>query len=259
MTLDEPPASGATPSPGASPVPIDQAARLAAAWREPGGELRPIAVIVADDHPMGRQGLRYYLEETGKIVVIAEAGDGEDALRLIEQHQPDVAVLDLYMPGYTGIEVARRAREARWATRILILTAYDDPLLVRSALEAGASSYFLKSTDPERIVEAVVATWRGETLIDPAILSRLELAGDALFPDSPPAALLLSGREVQVLKEVLNGQSDKEIARKLGINDSTVGGHLANIYKKLEVASRTQAITRALALGLVRVTPDMQD
>lgn len=216
----------------------------------PAPDSAPIRVILADDHPIGRQGVRYYLEETGRFTIVAEAGDGLQAIRLIERHRPDVAVLDLHMPGCNGIEVARRVVERKCATRLLILSAYDDAHLVQSALEAGASGYLLKSADPDLIIESVEAVYRGETILDPALLIKLQAGGAGASLISP-----LTERELEVLHEVLNGLQDKAIARRLGITDSTVALHLNKVFRKLGVHKRTQAVARALALGLTRTPP----
>jgi DNA-binding NarL/FixJ family response regulator len=220
----------------------------------PTNEFHPIPVILADDHPLARQGMRYYLELTDTIRVVAEAGDGQQAIALIERYRPAVAVLDIHMPGLSGIEVARWARARNLATRILILTAYDDTQHVTSALESGVSGYLLKNTDPGQIVAAVHALYGGETFFDPAIRGTLKsIAATASMVS--PSYTQLSAREMEVLQEILRGYTDRVIGLNLGISSFTVGNHVYRIFKKLGVSSRTQALARAMALGLVELAP----
>jgi DNA-binding NarL/FixJ family response regulator len=216
----------------------------------------PIRVLLADDHPLGRHGVRYFLEESGLIAIAGEANNGEEATRLIEQLAPDVALVDLHMPGLGGIEVARWAAEHGYATRVVILTAYDDARYVLAALKGGACGYLVKSAEPDVIVEAVMAAARGEMAFDPAVLAAYRLP--VTDPPLTPAAQL-SRRELEVLGGILNGQPDKIIARNLGITDSTVASHVTSVFKKLRVTNRTQAATRAMALGLVQTMPPFGD
>jgi len=209
-------------------------------------------VLLADDHPLGRQGARYFLEESGVITIVGEADNGEEAARLIEQLAPDVALLDLHMPGIGGIEVARWAREQGYTTRVVILTADDDPRFVQAALEGGARGYLLKDIEPEVMVEAVMAVSRGEMAYDPLLLAGWKLPATDL---NPPPDARLSGRELDVLRGIMSGQPDKIIARNLGISDGTVASHVTNVFKKLRATNRTQAVIRAMALGLVQTMP----
>jgi DNA-binding NarL/FixJ family response regulator len=218
----------------------------------PGRDL--IRVILADDHPLGRQGLRYYLEDSGRIEVVAETGDGEEAIRLITDLRPDVAVLDMAMPGANGIEVTRQVMERRLATRLLILSAYGDVRLVRNALEAGATGYLLKNASPDLIVESVEAVHTGEIVLDKAFLQILEPKTSIVGEDFDPV-VSLSMRERQVLLRISNGDTDKAIGRGLGISETTVANHLARIFKKLHVNSRTQAAVKGIALGLIPIMP----
>ena len=211
----------------------------------------PIRVMLADDHAIVRKGIRDFLEEPGDIAVVAEASTGDEALELIREHQPDVAVLDIQMPGRTGIEVTRVVRAERWRVGVLILTAYDDDPFVMTALQAGANGYVLKSAEPEDIVASVRAVYEGKSALDPRILRKVmsSLAG------SPPpgTARTLSAREIEVLRLAAQGYTNKAIGAQLGISDRTVQGHLTNIFGKLNVASRTEAVTKAIQLGLVSV------
>lgn len=206
-----------------------------------------IRVILADDHGVVRRGIKEFLTEAGDIQVVGEADSGTQALALIARLRPDVAVLDIQMPGGSGIEVARHLRVEGANVGILILTAYDDPPYIRAALDAGANGYILKSSEADAIVEAVRAVHEGKTVLD----AGLTVTPSAL-PDAEPAARLTE-REAEVLLLVARGLTNKAIGFRLSISDRTVQGHLANIYEKLNAASRTEAVTRAAALRLIEV------
>jgi len=212
----------------------------------------PIRVILADDHAVVRKGIREFLEEDPEIVVVAEAGDGGEAIRLVGEHHPDVAVLDIQMPRVTGIEATRQIKAAFPDVRVLILTAYEDDPYVFALLRAGADGYLLKSADPDDLVRAVKATAAGGKVLDPAVAGRVV----AQMASGRPAAASeqvepLSERELDVLRLAGQGLTNKAIGLDLNISDRTVQGHLANIYGKLGVASRTEAVTKALKLGWI--------
>ena len=215
---------------------------------------RPIRVLLADDHAVVRKGIREFLEEDPEITVVAEAGDGGEAVRLVGEHHPDVAVLDIQMPHVTGIEATRQIKAAFPDVRVLILTAYEDDPYVFALLRAGADGYLLKSADPDELVRAVKATAAGGKVLDPAVAGRIVAQMTAGKPASRPAAASeqvepLSERELDVLRLAGQGLTNKAIGLSLGISDRTVQGHLANIYGKLGVGSRTEAVTKALKLG----------
>ena len=216
----------------------------------------PIRVILADDHAVVRKGIREFLEEDPEITVVAEAGDGGEAFRLVGEHHPDVAVLDIQMPRVTGIEATRQIKAAFPDVRVLILTAYEDDPYVFALLRAGADGYLLKSADPDDLVRAVKATAAGGKVLDPAVAGRVVAQMTAGKSASRPAAASeqvepLSERELDVLRLAGQGLTNKAIGLDLGISDRTVQGHLANIYGKLGVASRTEAVTKALKLGWI--------
>lgn len=210
-----------------------------------------IRVILADDHAVVRQGIRDFIQEASDIQVVAEAADGNQALALIREHRPDVAVLDIQMPGRTGIEVTRAVRTERLPVGVLILTAYDDEPFVMTALQAGANGYVLKSADPDELVAAVRAVHEGKSALDPAILQKVmaHLAGEAATLQVEP----LSSRELEVLRLTARGYTNKAIGIQLGISDRTVQGHLGHIYEKMNVASRTEAVTKGIQLGWIQV------
>jgi len=210
-----------------------------------------IRVILADDHAVVRRGIRGFLEEPGDITVVAEAANGDEALELIREHQPDVAVLDIQMPGRTGLEVTRAVRSEQLPVGVLILTAYDDDPFVMTALRAGANGYVLKTAEPEEIVAAVRSVHEGQSALDPVLLRKVMayVSGRPL----PGSVEQLSAREIEVLRLAARGFTNKAIGVQLGISDRTVQGHLTNIFGKLDVASRTEAVTKAIQQGLVSV------
>ncbi len=219
---------------------------------------QPIRVILADDHAVVRQGIRQFLETGSNIAVVAEASDGLEAVQLIREHRPDVAVLDIQMPGQSGIEVTRILRAERFPVGILILTAFDDEPYIRAVLQAGANGYVLKTADAQEIVEAVQAVNEGKSALDPAIarklmsqLARPEAAAVSVEP--------LTEREREVLRLAAKGYTNKAIGAQLSISDRTVQGHLARIYDKLHSASRTEAVMRGVTLGLIPPVLDEAD
>jgi DNA-binding NarL/FixJ family response regulator len=211
-----------------------------------------IRVVLADDHAVVRQGIRDFLEDSGRIDVLAEAGDGEKVKELIKQHQPDVAVLDIRMPGATGIDVARWVREQALPVRVLLLTAYDDDPFVVAAMQAGAHGYILKNAEADQIVAAVETVARGRSAFTPDLTERV-LSHFIGSPQHASTGEFVSDREREVLRLAAQGLTNRGIGLQLGISDRTVQGHLASIYAKLEVGSRTEAVTKALHLGLIEL------
>jgi DNA-binding NarL/FixJ family response regulator len=203
----------------------------------------PIRVLLADDHAVVRAGIRQFLEQAADLVVVAEAEDGETARRLITTHLPDVAVLDIQMPRATGIEVARWSRAAHPHVALLILTAYDDDPYVTAALQAGANGYVLKTAAPEAMIQAVRDVHEGRQALDAAIRARAVTLSAVYEP--------LSSRELEILALAARGHTNKAISAQLHISDRTVQGHLAHIYDKLQAATRTEAVMRAVSMGLI--------
>lgn len=207
---------------------------------------RLINVLLADDHAMVRQGIRDFLEEDPEIRVIAQAGNGREALQLIRAHAPDVAVLDIRMPEMTGIELTRQLKAEHPAVRVLILTAYDDEPYIFALLRAGADGYVLKTAQSSDLVRAVKLVYEGKTVLDPEIAPKV-VAGLAQARRIEP----LSERELAVVRGVAKSWTNRQIGQALSISDRTVQGHLANIFSKLQVNSRTEVVTVALQQGLI--------
>ncbi len=215
---------------------------------------KAIRVVLADDHAVVRKGIREFLEEGGDIVVVAEASDGAGALHLVERERPDVVVMDIQMPKMTGVEATRRIKELFPEVKVLVLTAYDNDPYVFALLQAGADGYILKTADAEDLVRAVRTVHGGGKFLGPEVAEKVVRqlatgrpvgAQDQVEPLSP--------RELEVLRLAAKGLTNKAIGRALGISDRTVQGHLANIYGKLGVGSRTEAVTEALRRGWIVV------
>lgn len=218
-----------------------------------------LRVLLADDHAVVRKGIREFLELEGTIQVVAEANNGDLALRLVRELLPAVAVLDIQMPGQSGIEVARAIRAERLPVGILILTAFDDVPYVKAVLAAGANGYVLKSAEAHEIVAAVLAVHEGQAVLSPRVSQALaqDLArahrGDLTRPIEA-----LTEREHDVLRLAARGLTNKAIGVDLAISDRTVQAHLARIYDKLNAASRTEAVMRAVSLGLLPPNIDVE-
>ena len=208
-----------------------------------------IRVLLADDHSIVRQGVRQLLESSKDIQVIAEAADGEEARALIEQHQPDVAVLDIQMPKASGIEVTRWLRAHLPQVGVLILTAYDDDPYVMAVLQAGANGYVLKTANADGLIQAVHDVNEGKSALDPSITKKL-MSNLFKRTDVKPVEPL-TDRELDVLRLAAKGFTNKAIGIQLSISDRTVQGHLAHIFAKMQANSRTEAAMRAVSLGWI--------
>lgn len=217
-------------------------------------ETQPIRVVLADDHAVVRKGIREFLEEEGDIVVVAEATDGGQAIALVAEHEPDVVVLDIQMPGVSGIEAGRRIKTDHPKVRVLILTAYDDEPYIFALLKAGANGYILKNAESAQLIQAVRAVHSGESPLDPAVMQKVVQHVTAGRPSGARDTVeALTDREIEILRLVAKGLTNRAIGLALGISDRTVQGHLANIYGKLHVSSRTEAVTKALKQGWITI------
>lgn len=210
----------------------------------------PITILIADDHVLVREGTRRLLEAESDIRVIGEAGDGATAIAEAERIKPDVIIMDVAMPVLNGIEATRQIKARMPQVAVLALTAHDDIQYVMKLLEAGAAGFLLKDVRGRELVEAVRAVHRGETTLNPAIAARAQrLAAErrAITEERPP----LSDREMEVLQEAARGLPNKDIARRLSLSVRTVHTHLGNIFSKLGVGSRTEAVLLALRNGWI--------
>jgi DNA-binding NarL/FixJ family response regulator len=214
-----------------------------------------IRVVVVDDHPIVRAGMRLVLDSAENVTVVGEGASGADALRLVTEHNPDVLVLDVNLPDLSGIEVTRRLRDGGTAPAILVLTVHDDRATIFGLLEAGARGYILKDEALESLVSAVHATARGDSWLSPAVARRVV---DRAVGQPPPASRLLplplTPREVEVLRLLAQGLDNTAIARALTVTRRTVQNHVSSIYGKLMVRTRTEAALFAIRQGLVDVS-----
>jgi DNA-binding NarL/FixJ family response regulator len=213
-----------------------------------------LTVLIVDDHPVVRQGLRVLLDVHDGIEVTGEAADGEEALALAAGLTPDVILLDLKLPGLDGIAVLRELRARGVASRVLVLTSGNDPAQVSRAVQAGASGFLYKDVDPDALVRAIRAVNDGNMLLAPGAAGTLvpgaaPAAGDGWAPAGPPARSGLGAltlREREVLEQIARGQSNREIARQLSVSEKTVKTHVSSVLAKLGVQDRTQAALYAV-------------
>ncbi len=214
-----------------------------------------ITILITDDHEVVRQGLRAYLSAQPDLEVVAETGTGEEAVRLAAEFVPDVALMDLVMPGMDGVEATRLLKKASPRTQVVVLTSFHEDEHIFPALRAGAISYLLKDVKMEEMAAAVRRAARGEATLHPRIASRViqEISGTGAGSASSlnPYADLTT-RELEVLRLVANGLSNSEIAAQMVVSENTVKGHVSNILSKLHLADRTQAAVYAWKQGLVR-------
>lgn len=210
--------------------------------------MSPIRVILADDHPVVRNGIRHMLEKVVDIEVLGEASTGGEALKLVEETKPDILLLDMEMPDLNGREVAQRLQSIGSPVKILALSAYDDPVYIRELLESGAAGYLVKEEAPETIVEAVRGVAHGEQgWVSRRIAAQMVswVRGDEADRSQ------LTPREIDVLRLVVDGNTNQSIATTLGISEKTVEKYMDAIFTKLNVSSRVEAAVLAVRVGLV--------
>ncbi len=215
--------------------------------------MKKIKILIADDHAFVREGTRRILEQEPDLEVVAEAGDGEEAVRLASDLKPDVAIIDVAMPKLDGIEATRQIKALCPAVAVLVLSAYDDDQFVFGLLEAGAAGYLLKSVRGCEIVDAIRAVDAGESVLHPSVARKVlnRFANVSSRAQRKKPLELLTDREMAVMRLVTKGLSNKDIADGLCLSVRTVQGHLANIFNKLRVSSRTEAVVHALKEGWV--------
>lgn len=212
-----------------------------------------ISVLLVDDQTLVRQGIRSLLELSEDIRVIAEAIDGAQAVEMIPQKKPDVVLLDLRMPGMSGIDVLNSLSQANQLPATIILTTFDDDQLVLAGLKAGARGYLLKDVSLDQLVDAVKTVAAGGSLVAPVVTQRLlsgleRMHNEFVSLDRPDP---LTERETEILRLMAGGYSNKEIANSLGVAEGTVKNHVSNILSKLGVRDRTRAVLKAFELGIV--------
>ncbi len=212
----------------------------------------PITVLLVDDHEMVRSGVKAFLETRPDITVVAEAGSGEEAVKMAAEHAPDVALMDLIMPGMDGVEATRRLTAQSPRTSVIMLTSYHDDEHVFPAIRAGALSYVLKEVGPEELADAVRKAAVGEAVLHPRVAARVVRELHGARRDEPNAFRELSDRELEVLKLIADGLSNAVIASRLYVSEKTVKSHVSNILGKLHLADRTQAAVYAWRQGVVR-------
>ena len=213
--------------------------------------MEPLRVLIADDHPLFRKGMTALLGAVEGIEVVGVATTGEEAVARTADLQPDLVLMDLQMPGGGGIVATREIRHAAPAVRVLVVTLFEDDDSVFLALRAGAHGYVLKEADEEEMLRAIRATARGEAIFSPAVAARVLSYFAAPRPAAPPQAFpTLTQREREILTLIAGGRPNAAIARELGIAPKTVSNHVSNIFGKLQVADRAEAIVRAREAGL---------
>jgi len=216
---------------------------------------QPVRVLLVDDQALFREALATLLEVRPEIEVVGEAADGAEALDRVAGLQPDVVLMDLHMPVLDGIAATRRLRVERPEARVLALTTFDDDEDVFAALRAGAVGYLLKDVSGDRLVEALLAAARGESVLQPSVAARVVARFAELPDDAPPRpqplVVPLSDRELEVLRLLADGGSNREIAAAMFLAEGTVKNHVTNVLAKLGARDRTQAALRGRALGLV--------
>ncbi|MFG2471190.1 response regulator [Streptomyces canus] len=208
-----------------------------------------IRVIVVDDHTVMRAGVVALLADEPTVAIVGEAGNGREAVELVEALAPDLALIDLRMPVLDGVAATAEIVAGEAPTRVLILTTYDTDVEIERAVEAGAIGYLLKDTTREQLVDAIGAAARGETVLAPKVAERL------VARIRRPAPVSLTGRELDVLNAVADGLSNADIGKRLVIGEATVKTHLLRVFAKLDVSDRTHAVVVALERGLL-VRPD---
>jgi DNA-binding NarL/FixJ family response regulator len=223
------------------------------------------SIMLVDDHPLFRQGLRRVLEAEEDLEVIMEVADGEEGLRLAKQLLPNVVIMDINLPHMNGLQATRELKQAAPEVAVIMLTAYHDDEQIFHAVRAGAAAYFPKDITPRRLVEAIRQVGKGNYVVDDEVLNKPEVATWLLqqfdkvaYVDGMPNEMFapLSPREMEILQHIARGQSNKEVAYALGISRQTVKNHMTSILRKLAVNDRTQAALYAVRRGWIRLHDD---
>jgi len=223
-------------------------------------------LLLVDDHPIFLRGVKHTLEDSGEFEVVGEAADGQRAITLAEQLLPDVMLIDINLPGMSGLEVSRVIKRRQPQSNIIILSVYEDDEQLFKSITAGAAAYFPKDISPEKLIEVVRQVARGNYIINENVLSKPTVASRVLNQfrelsanenENEPIFAPLTNREVEILDCIARGNSNKEIARNLSISDQTVKNHITSILKKLNANDRTQAVIMALRHGWIKMSNDV--
>ncbi|MCM1199836.1 MAG: response regulator transcription factor [Bacteroides fragilis] len=211
-----------------------------------------IKVMIADDHNLMREGIKQLLELDGTIEVIAEAGDGEECLEKLKEYNPDILLLDINMPLKNGIEVLQKLKEDNFDVKVLMLTLHNEVEYLIKAVDHGVDGYLMKDSQSSELKKAIYMVLSGKTYIQPSLIPELNfrLANRDVEKDKIE---FLTKRELEVLIQVANGMSNKEIALNLDISERTVKNHISNIFKKIDVSDRTQAAVFAIRNNIIKV------
>ena len=214
-----------------------------------------IRILVVDDHTVVRDGLSTMLGRQADFAVVGEATDGLEAVESAKRLRPDVTLMDLRMPNVDGVEAMRRIRAETPDARFIVLTTFDTDEYIFDAIEAGAKGYLLKDASRDELFQAIHAVHRGESLIQPGVASKVldRLAELSRRDAAAPVQEILSAREIEVVQLMARGEANKGIAASLSISESTVKTHIANIFSKLDVNHRTEAVTQALQKGIIKL------
>ena len=214
--------------------------------------MEPITILIVDDHAIVRHGVRTFFEMEPDLLVLQEADSGEAAVRLAAELIPDVVLMDLVLPGMSGVEAIRQIKQASPETQIIALTSYHEDAFIFPALRAGALSYVLKDVHPEALVEVVRQAARGESVLHPQVAARVIQEMRSTTAGPPPLMTQLSERELDVLRLIAQGLTNAAIAQACTISEKTVKKHVSNILSKLHLLDRTQAAVLAWQQGLMR-------
>jgi len=218
--------------------------------------MKKIRVMIVDDQLIVREGLKKLLEISDNIEVVAEASSGLDCIELIEKAKPKIILMDIKMPGINGIETTRLIRKRHSEIKIIILTIYDDPELVTSAIHEGANGYLMKNATREKIMRCINHVIHESAFLDPFVTSSvLEHIKQNNGSPTSEGDSILTKRELEVLEKIVSGLIDKEIAGNLHISEHTVRSHIKNIYRKMGVSTRAQAAVKALTKGIIHENP----
>jgi DNA-binding NarL/FixJ family response regulator len=213
--------------------------------------MKKISILLAENHVVVRESIRHFLEREANFEVVGEAGDGEEAVRMVSQLKPDVIVMDISMPKLNGIEATKQIKALQPSAVVLILTAYDYEQYIFPLLEAGAAGYLLKDVSSRELISAIQTVYRGEAVLHPAIARKVmeRLRQPKVEPTGERASDLLTERETSILKMAAKGMSNSDIAQELHLSVRTIESHLGNIFNKLGVGSRTEAVIQAMKRG----------